>query len=153
MPEATPSSTVLIARSRADPTSFLGRTQELELIRRLLVGGPARLLTLTGPAGVGKTRLALEAGQRFGALFPDGVWFIDLTPIRDPAEVPSAIAESLGVLDAGPTPLLARLSAFLHGRETLLILDNFEQVLPAAPLLDTLLGAAPGLRLLVTSRE
>jgi predicted ATPase/DNA-binding CsgD family transcriptional regulator len=153
MPEATPSSTVLVARSRADPASFLGRTQELELFRRLLIGGPARLLTLTGPAGVGKTRLALEAGQRFGDVFPDGVWYVDLTPLRDPAEVASAMAESLGVLDAGPTPLLKRLSACLHGRETLLILDNFEQVLPAAPLLATLLGAAPGLRLLVTSRE
>jgi predicted ATPase len=96
MPEATASSTVLVAGSRADPASFLGRTQELELIRRLLVGGPARLRTLTGPAGVGKTRLALEAGQRFGDAFPDGVWFTELTPLRDPAQVPSALAEGLG---------------------------------------------------------
>src|SRR5919199_1240260 len=153
MPETIPSSAVLVARSRADPASFPGRTQELELIGQLLVGGPARLLTLTGPAGVGKTRLALETGQRFGALFPDGVWFIDFTSLRDPAAMPSAIAESLGLPEAGPDPPLERVSAYLHGRETLLILDNFEQVLAAAPLLATLLRAAPGLRLLVTSRE
>ena len=82
MPEATPSSTVLPARSRADPASFLGRTQELELIRRLLVGGPVRLLTLTGPAGVGKTRLALEVGKRCGDIFPDGVWYVVVEPAR-----------------------------------------------------------------------
>ncbi|HEY4866804.1 MAG TPA: LuxR C-terminal-related transcriptional regulator [Candidatus Dormibacteraeota bacterium] len=138
---------------KADPASFLGRVEELELIRQLLVGGTARLLTLTGPAGVGKTRLAHEAGTRFGGAFPDGVWFVDLTTIRDPAKVPSALAESLGLPDTGPAFLPDRLSACLQGRETLLILDNFEQVLPAAPLLDTLLHAAPGLRLLITSRE
>jgi len=149
MLEPTPSSTLQSARSRADPVSFLGRTHEVELICQLLVGGTARLLTLTGPAGVGKTRLAHEVANRFGDAFPDGIWFVDLTPLRDPALVPSALARSLGLPDAGPDPL----SAYLHGRETLLILDNFEQVLPAAPLLDGLLGMAPGLRLLVTSRE
>jgi predicted ATPase len=84
--------------------------------------------------------------------FSDGVWFIELSTIRDPIEVPSAMAQSLGLPDTGPSPL-DRLSAYLQGRETLLILDNFEQVLPAAPLLDTLLDAATGLRFLVTSRE
>ena len=153
MPEARASSTVLAARNGADPASFLGRTQELELIHQLLIGGTARLLTLIGPAGVGKTRLALEVGNRFGDAFPDGIWWVDLTTIRDPAQVPSAIADSLGLPDAGPAPPLERLSACLRARETLLILDNFEQVLSAAPLLDTLLGAAPGLTLLVTSRE
>src|SRR5438270_6439955 len=109
MPEATPSSTVLPARTGTDPAPFLGRTQELALIRQLLVGGPARLLTLTGPAGVGKTRLALEAGQQFGDAFPDGIWFVDLTAIRDPADVPAALAGSLGVRELGVTPLLDRL--------------------------------------------
>src|SRR5579864_6734147 len=105
MLEAIPSSTALPARTRADPTSFLGRTQELALMRQLLVGGTARLLTLTGPAGVGKTRLAREAGTRFGDAFPDGIWFVDLTAIRDPADVPSALAGSLGMLDADAAPL------------------------------------------------
>jgi non-specific serine/threonine protein kinase len=153
MPDSAATSAVLPARSRTEPGCFLGRTNELELIRRLLVGGTVRLLTLTGPAGVGKTRLALEVGQGFRDVFPDGIWFLDLTTVRDPAELPSALAGSLGLPDAGPAPLLERLSAYLQARESLLILDNFEQVLPAAPLLDTLLGAAPGLKLLVTSRE
>ncbi len=153
MLKPTPPSTVRSATNRADPDSFLGRTQELELIRGLLVGGTVRLLTLTGPAGVGKTRLAHEVANRLGDAFADGIWFVDLTPLRDPAAVPSALARSLGLPDAGPDPPLKRLSAYLHERETLLILDNFEQVLPAAPLLDGLLGMAPGLRLLVTSRE
>src|SRR2546423_12542135 len=91
MPEATASSSVLPARSRAEPACFLGRTQELELIRQLLVGGTARLLTLTGPAGVGKTRPALEGGKGFGEVFPDGVWFVGLPTIRDPAALPSAL--------------------------------------------------------------
>jgi predicted ATPase/DNA-binding CsgD family transcriptional regulator len=133
--------------------SFLGRLEELELIRQLLAGGSARLLTLTGPAGVGKTRLALEAGRQLGDAFPNGVRFVDLTTLRDPADVASALAESLGLPDTGPAPLIDRLAAFLQGRSTLLILDNFEQVLPAARLLDTLLRSAPQLRLLVTSRE
>src|SRR6266567_4380707 len=131
MSEARASSTVLPARNRTGPASFLGRTQELELIHQLLIGSTARLLTLIGPAGVGKTRLALEVGKRFADAFPDGICFVDLTIIRDPAGVPSAIAESLGLPDAGPTPLLEQLSACLQARDTLLILDNFEQVLPA----------------------
>src|SRR5260370_22298788 len=110
--------------------SFLGRLEELELIRQLLAGGSARLLTLTGPAGVGKTRLALEAGRQLGDAFPNGVRFVDLTTLRDPAHVASALAESLGLPDTGPPPLLDRLAACLQGRSPPLILDNLHQVPP-----------------------
>jgi predicted ATPase/DNA-binding CsgD family transcriptional regulator len=151
--DAAGSSTATPAHNKADGAPFLGRAEELELIRQLLVGGTARLLTLTGPAGVGKTRLAFEAGNRFAGVFPNGVWVVDLMAVRDPAEVPSAIAQSLGLPESAPASVLERLSECLKPRENLLILDNFEQVLSAAPLLDTLLDTAPRLRLLVTSRE
>jgi predicted ATPase/DNA-binding CsgD family transcriptional regulator len=153
MSDSSAPSTILPVRDRSEPASFLGRTRELELIHQLLIGGTARLLTLIGPAGVGKTRLALEVGNRFADAFPDGICFVDLTTVRDPVGVPPALAGNLGLPGAGPVPPLERLSAYLRTRETLLILDNFEQVLPAAPLLDTLLANAPGLKLLVTSRE
>src|SRR5579859_3560834 len=153
MPEVRTSSTPVPAQDGTDPVSFLGRTTELGLIHQLLVGGKTRLLTLLGPAGVGKTRLAREVKDRFCDFFPDGIWFVDLSIVRDATSVPSAIAGSLGLTDVGSTPPFERLSAYLRGRETLLILDNFEQVLPAAPLLDTLLAMTPGLKLLVTSRE
>ncbi len=145
VPEATGFSAVLSAHNEADAATFIGRMAELELIRQLLVGGTTRLLTLTGPAGVGKTRLALEAGVRFGGVFPNGVWFVDLTTIRDPAEVTSAIVESLGLPDAGPAPLHERLSACLQGRETLLILDNFEQVCRKPPTVSSMGASNPGL--------
>src|SRR5438067_12971952 len=108
MSETTTPSTVLRAPSVADPAPFLGRTQELELIHQLLIGGTARLLTLIGPAGVGKTRLAHEVGNRFGDAFPDGSWFVDLTINRDPAGVPSDIAETLGLPPSGPDSALER---------------------------------------------
>jgi predicted ATPase len=153
MPEDTAFTKVLPDRSNAEPARFLGRELELELVRQLLDSGATRLLTLTGPAGVGKTSLALEVRKRLGDIFPGGIWFVDLTAIRRPADVPSALARSLGMPDGGPAPLLERLSTYLQARESLLILDNFEQVLPAAPLLDELLALAPGLKVLVTSRE
>src|SRR5215469_14647646 len=138
------------------PTGLIGRANELEaIIRRLTVEG-VRLLTLTGPAGVGKTRLALAAAATDQVVrhFPDGVHMVDLAPIQDPAQVLPAIALTLGLADTGPLPLLDRLRAALSERGAiLLVLDNFEQVLPAAaPQLADLLARCAGLSLLVTSR-
>jgi predicted ATPase/DNA-binding CsgD family transcriptional regulator len=138
------------------PTPLVDRVEELETIsRRLMVEG-VRLLTLTGPAGVGKTRLALAAAARLASespeRFPDGVVFVDLTPVRDPPLVLSRLASALGLLDVGSRPVLARLMEALGERQPLVVLDNFEQVLPAGVSLADLLAACSGLALLVTSR-
>jgi non-specific serine/threonine protein kinase len=111
-----------------------------------------RLLTLTGPGGVGKTRLALALAARLADDFPDGVFFVNLAPITDHHLIAPAVAHTLGLHDAGPEALLARLQAFLRERRLLLVLDNFEHVLDAAPFLTDLLRAAPDLSILVTSR-
>jgi predicted ATPase/DNA-binding CsgD family transcriptional regulator len=137
---------------RAQPTPLLGRVGELETIRQRLVADGVRLLTLTGPAGVGKTRLALAAATQVAEHFPDGVTLVDLAPVHDPLLVLSTMARALGLTDTGYPPLPERLRASLSEREMLLILDNCEQVLPAAAQLADLLAACPGLRLLVTSR-
>ncbi len=138
-----------------EPTPLVGRAHELDTIVRTLVAEDTRLLTLTGPAGVGKTRLALAAAVRLvedGDRFPDGVARVDLTPVRDPDLVLGAIARALGLLDVGGRPALEYLVEALAGRRQLVVLDNVEQVLPAAPQLADLLSACPGLALLVTSR-
>jgi predicted ATPase/DNA-binding CsgD family transcriptional regulator len=140
----------------AQPTALIGRASELEaIIRRLCVEG-VRLLTLTGPAGVGKTRLALAAVATDQVVrhFPDGVHVVELARVQDPAQVLPAIALTLGLADTGPPPLLERLRAVLSERAAvLLVLDNFEQVLPeAATELADLLASCAGLSLLVTSR-
>jgi predicted ATPase/DNA-binding SARP family transcriptional activator len=132
-------------------TSFVGREREMADIRRLL--GRNRLLTLTGAAGSGKTRLALEVAHGMLDGFPDGVFFVDLAPIRDPDLVLSAIAQTVGVREAGDQPLRETLAGYLRERQLLLVLDNFEQVIPAALVLAQLLAAAPRLKVIVTSRE
>ena len=146
--------------SVAEPTLLLGRAHELDLIVRSLAAGDTRLMTLVGPAGVGKTSLALAAAARLaedtlesGHRFPDGVTLVDLTPVRDPDLVPSAIARAIGLLDVGGRPALDRVTEVLAKRQQLVVLDNVEQVLPAAalPIADLLL-ACPRLALLVTSR-
>ncbi|MDX1530072.1 MAG: protein kinase, partial [Rhodothermales bacterium] len=130
-------------------TSFVGREVEVERLGRLLEA--ARLVTLTGPAGTGKTRLAVEAARRIEHGFADGAAFVPLAPVRDPALVPSALAQALGVEASGPA-LPDALADALRGCELLLVLDNFEQVTAAAPAVGALLGACPRLRVLATSR-
>jgi transcriptional regulator with XRE-family HTH domain len=133
-------------------SSFLGREQELVDLLALLARADVRLVTMTGPGGTGKTRLGLQVAVELRDRFPDGVFFVDLAPISDPELVGVAIAQTLGVLDAGSLPIRAGLKSFVQTRELLLLLDNFEQVLDAAPLVAELLAAAPQLKVLVTSR-
>lgn len=135
------------------PTSMLGRDQELKAARALLLSDDVRLLTLTGAPGVGKTRLAIEAARSVGPAFPDGVWFIDLAPLRDPTLVGSKIASTFGVAVVQNDSALDSLAAYLRGRRVLLFLDSFERVLPAASWISGLLERTPGLTILATSRE
>ena len=135
------------------PTSFLGREREVAQVSALLRGDDIRLLTLTGPGGVGKTRLALQAAADLLDAFPDGGWFVDLAPLADPELVPSAIAGALGVQEAGRHDIVTSLKAFLGRKSLLLVLDNFEHLTQAGPVVADLLAAAPGARALVTSRS
>ena len=133
-------------------TSLIGREPELAALVALVGTGDVRLVTLTGPGGVGKTRLALAIAQDVAAHFADGVGFVPLAAVRAVEGVIPAIAQYLGVREGEQTPL-DRLSAALHDRRLLLVLDNVEQVLAAGPLLVELLGRCSRLSLLVTSRS
>jgi predicted ATPase/class 3 adenylate cyclase len=131
-------------------TSFVGRESELAAVKRLLES--ARLVTLTGPGGSGKTRLALRAASDVLDRFPDGVFFIELASITDPDLVPSVIASALRTGEEGPRPVLEKLQIKLRHETSLLVLDNFEQVIEASSGIGMLMSAAPRIRVLVTSR-
>jgi predicted ATPase/DNA-binding CsgD family transcriptional regulator len=134
-------------------TALIGREQERAALCTLLQRSEVRLLTLTGTAGVGKTRLALEVARLLVPDFADGVHFVSLAPLSDPALVVPTIAHSMGLMESGPEPLLDLLRTSLHDKHQLLLLDNFEHVITAATPLAELLEACPALKLLVTSRE
>ena len=134
-------------------TAILGREQEIEQVLALLDNPDVRVLTLLGPGGVGKTRLAVEAMQAASGEFAHGACFVSLAPVREPALVPFAVAQALGVQDSGSVPVTAILADWARPRHLLLVLDNMEQVVDAAfPWLAELLGSCPRLKVLATSR-
>jgi predicted ATPase/class 3 adenylate cyclase len=134
------------------PTPFLGRGREVTAVAALLLRPTVRCVTLTGPGGTGKTRLALQVAADLLDDFRDGVFFIPLAPLADPGLVLSAIGAALAIRDEGERPLSERLRDALATKHLLLVVDNFEHLTEAAPALGELLGTAPGLTVLATSR-
>jgi predicted ATPase/DNA-binding XRE family transcriptional regulator len=153
--EEVPDRTVAV-RARGSlpvpPTPFIGREREVAAVADLLRHENVRLLTLTGAGGTGKTRLAIQAVQDLLAAFPDGVVFVPLGALTDPALVVSAVAAALEVKELPGRPLVEALQAYLREKRLLLLLDNFEHLLPAASLVSELLATRPRLTVLVTSR-
>ncbi len=131
-------------------TSFIGREHELEVAAELLSG--TRLLTLTGPGGTGKTRLALQLAANAAPAFPDGVWFVALEPLRDPELMLRTVAHSLAIMPGASEPDIDAIARQLGDGRVLLVLDNFEHVIEAAGDVASLLRSCPGLRVIVTSR-
>jgi predicted ATPase/class 3 adenylate cyclase len=151
-PPLRTASTVVSHNLPVQLTSFVGRGAQMTDVEKLLVDN--RLVTLTGAGGAGKTRLAVEIAARIAADFRDGVWYVDLAPVTEPGVVPVAVARALGLPDQPGRSTMDTLLRFVRDRQMLVVLDNCEHLLDAcADLVVTLLGAAPGLTLLATSRE
>ncbi|MDF2759724.1 MAG: transcriptional regulator, family, partial [Thermomicrobiales bacterium] len=134
-------------------TRLIGREAEIEALRAILRRDDIRFVTLTGAGGTGKTRLAIAVALEMGEVFPDGVVFVDLSPLTDPALVVTTIATTLGVREVVGQSLSQTLSSYLTSKQLLLVLDNCERILAAAPDITSLLAASPGLSVLATSRE
>ncbi len=137
----------------AQLTPLIGRAHDIAVVRKRLLADGARLVTLVGPPGVGKTRLALAVAEDVLEQFEHGAFFVRLGPISDPAQVAAAIAQALGVEMSGPNPPALQLRAYLEEKHLLLVLDNFEQIVAAAPLVDDLPRRCPWLHVLTTSRQ
>jgi predicted ATPase/transcriptional regulator with XRE-family HTH domain len=133
-------------------TTFVGREREIASLQKLLVRPETRLVTVTGPGGIGKTSLAIQVATEVAGSYRDGARFVSLAPVRDPSLVATAIATGLGLQDRGAREPARALASYLAGKQTMLVLDNFEHVLDAAPLVVDVLLASPALTVLVTSR-
>ncbi len=142
-----------VANAPPTPSELIGRDREIDAARERMFRDGVRLLTLTGPGGSGKTRLALRLAAETGARFPDGVTFVPLAPISDPSLVLATVARALGLAEEPGVPPDEQLRRALASRSALLVLDNFEQVIVAAADVARLLADCPGLHLMVTSRE
>jgi predicted ATPase/transcriptional regulator with XRE-family HTH domain len=135
------------------PTPLVGREHEIHIIARQLAEPSCRLLTLTGPGGIGKTRLAIDVGRQLEHHFADGVYFISLAAVGIPESIIPAIADTLGLAFSGPAEPIVQLSNFLRGKEILLVLDNVEHLLEGGHLLGQILEQTQSVKMLLTSRE
>ena len=148
----TRSNTEVLHNLPSQPTIFIGREEEINTAREILLRKGIQMVTFTGPGGTGKTRLSLEVAHGLIEYFKDGVFFVQLGDITDPNQVVPRIAQQLEVRAAGSQPLFQNLKDYLKDKDILLLLDNFEQLIPAAPVVAELLAAAPSLKVVVTSR-
>lgn len=133
-------------------TRLIGRDEEAAAIQALVLRTDVRLITIVGAPGIGKSRLATHVAEMVAPTFPDGVWYVPLEPLSDAELVMPAIAKALGVKESAGQPLLQSLREFLRQRRLVLLLDNFEHVLEAAPAVAEILTACPGVKVLATSR-